>query len=283
MVPMAVAIRPVTSVIGAEISGVDLREPLSAADVEAIEQALIDHLVVFFRDQELTDAQQRDFAAQFGELEPFVLAPPANPDVPEMHALAFDNGAAALGSRVDSWHTDGTFMESPPLGTVLRAVELPAYGGDTCWANMYAAYEALSPALRELVEELDAEHDYMKVKYTTFDDYDDPEAELRKLRARYPLWRHPIVRTHPVTKRKLLYVNRNYATRIVGLSERENEMLLPFLFDHVRDPLFQCRFRWQPGSVAFWDNRSTQHYGVPDYPGRRVMHRIVIAGDRPFR
>jgi taurine dioxygenase len=283
MVAMAVSIRPVTSVIGAEISGVDLREPLSAADVEAIEQALIDHLVVFFRDQQLTDAQQRDFAAQFGELEPFVLAPPANPDVPEMHALAFDNGAAALGSRVDSWHTDGTFMESPPLGTVLRAVELPAYGGDTCWANMYAAYEALSPALRELVEELDAEHDYMKVKYTTFDDYDDPEAELRKLRARYPLVRHPIVRTHPVTKRKLLYVNRNYATRIVGLSERENEMLLPFLFDHVRDPLFQCRVRWQPGSVAFWDNRSTQHYGVPDYPGRRVMHRIVIAGDRPFR
>jgi taurine dioxygenase len=283
MVNMAVSIRPVTNVVGAEISGVDLREPLSAADVEAIEQALIDHLVVFFRDQQLTDAQQRDFAAQFGELEPFVLAPPANPDVPEMHALAFDNGAAALGSRVDSWHTDGTFMESPPLGTVLRAVELPAYGGDTCWANMYAAYEALSPALRELVEDLDAEHDYMKVKYTTFDDYDDPEAELRKLRARYPLVRHPIVRTHPVTKRKLLYVNRNYATRIVGLTERENEMLLPFLFDHVRDPLFQCRFRWQPGSVAFWDNRSTQHYGVPDYPGRRVMHRIVIAGDRPFR
>lgn len=280
---MAVAIRPVTSVIGAEISGVDLREPLATSEVEAIEQALIDHLVVFFRDQALTDAQQRDFAAQFGELEPFVLAPPANPDVPEMHALAFDNGAAALGSRVDSWHTDGTFMESPPLGTVLRAVELPPYGGDTCWANMYAAYDALSPALREMAEELDAEHDYMKVKYTTFDDYDDPEAELRKLRARYPLVRHPIVRTHPVTKRKLLYINRNYATRIVGLTERENEMLLPFLFDHVRDPLFQCRFRWQPGSVAFWDNRSTQHYGVPDYPGRRVMHRIVIAGDKPFR
>ncbi|MEO5839874.1 MAG: TauD/TfdA family dioxygenase [Acidimicrobiales bacterium] len=280
---MAVAIRPVTSVVGAEISGVDLREPLAAADVEAIEQALIDHLVVFFRDQPLTDAQQRDFAAQFGELEPFVLAPPANPDVPEIHALAFDNGAAALGSRVDSWHTDGTFMESPPLGTVLRAVELPAYGGDTCWANMYAAYDALSPALREMVEDLDAEHDYMKIKYTTFDDYDDPEAELRKLRARYPIVRHPIVRTHPVTKRKLLYVNRNYGTRIVGLTERENEMLLPFLFDHVRDPLFQCRFQWRPGSVAFWDNRSTQHYGVPDYPGRRVMHRIVIAGDKPFR
>ena len=280
---MAVAIRPVTSVIGAEISGVDLRQPLSRAEVDTIEQALLDHLVVFFRDQELTDVQHRDFAAQFGELEPFVLAPPANPDVPEMHTLAFDNGGAALGSRVDSWHTDGTFMDSPPLGTILRAVELPAYGGDTCWANMYAAYDALSPALQDMIEELDAEHDFMKIKYTTFDEFDDPAAELRKLRDRFPVMRHPIVRTHPVTKRKLLYVNRNYATRIVGLSERENEVLLPFLFDHVRDPLFQCRFQWQPGSIAFWDNRATQHYGVPDYPGRRVMNRIVIAGDKPFR
>ena len=280
---MTVAIRPLTSVIGAEVSGVDLRQPLSGADVDAIQQALLDHLVVFFRDQELDDKQHRDFAAQFGELEPFVLAPPANPDVPEMHTLAFDDGAVALGSRVDSWHTDGTFMDAPPLGTILRAVELPEYGGDTCWANMYAAYEALSPALRDMVDDLDAEHDFMKISYTTFDEYDDPAAELRKLRDRYPVMRHPIVRTHPVTKRKLLYINRNYATRIVGLSERENEMLLPFLFDHVRDPLFQCRFRWAPGSIAFWDNRATQHYGVPDYPGRRVMNRVVIAGDKPFR
>ena len=280
---MTVEVRPVTSVIGAEITGVDLREPLSSDDVDAIEQALLDHLVVFFRNQELDDTQHRDFAAQFGELEPFVLAPPANPDVPEMHTLSFDNGAAALGSRVDSWHTDGTFMESPPLGTILRAVELPEYGGDTCWANMYAAYEALSPAIRDMIDDLDAEHDFMKISYTTFDEYDDPAAELRKLRDRYPVMRHPIVRTHPVTKRKLLYVNRNYATRIVGLSERENEILLPFLFDHVRDPLFQCRFRWEPGSIAFWDNRATQHYGVPDYPGRRVMNRVVIAGDKPFR
>lgn len=280
---MTVDIRPVTSVIGAEVSGVDLREPLSQSDVDTIQQALLDHLVVFFRDQQLDDKQHRDFAAQFGELEPFVLAPPANADVPEMHTLSFDNGAAALGSRVDSWHTDGTFMDAPPLGTILRAVELPDYGGDTCWANMYAAYDALSPALREMLDDLDAEHDFMKISYTTFDDYDDPAAELRKLRDRYPVMRHPIVRTHPVTKRKLLYINRNYATRIVGLTERENELLLPFLFDHVRDPLFQCRFRWAPGSVAFWDNRATQHYGVPDYPGRRVMNRVVIAGDKPFR
>jgi taurine dioxygenase len=279
---MAIEITPMTAVIGAEISGLDLRDPLATSAIDAIRQALLDHLVVFFRDQYLDDRQQRDFAAQFGELEPFVLAPPANPDVPEMHTLAFDNGAAALGSRVDSWHTDGTFMQCPPLGTVLRAVELPEFGGDTCWANMYAAYDALSAPMRELVDQLEAEHDYMKVTYTTFDDYDDPAAELQKLRARFPIMRHPVVRTHPVTKRKLLFVNRNYVTRLVGLTERENEILLPYLFDHVRDPLFQCRFRWTPGAIAFWDNRSTQHYGVPDYPGRRVMNRVVVAGDRPF-
>ena len=122
----------------------------------------------------------------------------------------------------------------------------------------------------------------MKISYTTFDEYDDPAAELRKLRDRYPVMRHPIVRTHPVTKRRLLYINRNYATRIVGLSERENEMLLPFLFDHVRDPLFQCRFQWRPGSIAFWDNRAVQHYACSDYwPSVRVMERASIVGDAP--
>ena len=279
---MAIEVRPQTGCIGAEIHGVDLREPLSTATRDAIEGALLDHLVVFFRDQELNDEQHRDFAAQFGELEPFVLAPAANADVPEMHKLAFADGAEARGSKTDSWHTDGPFMECPPLGTVLRAVELPAYGGDTCWVNMYSVYESLSPAMQEMLEGLTAVHDFMKVTYTTFDDMPDPAAELRKMRERYPAMEHPVVRTHPVTKRKLLYVNRNYTMRIMGVTDDENDLLLPFLFDRVKDPAFQVRFQWAPGSVAFWDNRATQHYAVPDYPGRRLMHRIVIAGDRPF-
>src|SRR4051794_15782924 len=278
---MTIDVRPVSGVIGAEISGVDLRQPLSPEDQKVITEALLDHLVVFFRDQHLTDEQHRDFAAQFGPLEPFVLAPPANPDVPEMHTLTFDNGDGAKGSMTDSWHTDGTFMAEPPMGTILRAVELPAYGGDTCWANMYAVYESLSPALQRALDGLEAEHDFMKISYTTFDNYPDPEAELRKLRTTFPVMRHPVVRTHPVTKRKLLYVHRNYTMRIVGLTPRENEVMLPFLYDLVRDPAFQCRVRWEPGSVAFWDNRSTQHYATPDYPGRRVMTGIVIAGARP--
>ena len=275
---MGVRVEPLTGVIGAEVYGIDLRAPLSDGTRTALRDALAEHLVLFFHDQQLNDRQHRDFAAQFGPLEPFAFAPTADGDLPEMHALAFEDGAAALGSRVDSWHTDGTFMPMPPNATVLRAVELPPYGGDTCWANMYAAYDALSAPLRSMLDELDAEHDFMKITYTTFDDADDPEAELRRLRERYPVVRHPLVCAHPDTGRKLLYCNRNYVTRIVGMTEHENELLLPFLFDHVRDPRFQCRFRWRDGSVAIWDNRATQHLGVPDYPGRRVMHRVVLEG-----
>jgi taurine dioxygenase len=279
-----VRVEPLTGVIGAEVSGVDLREPLPSPQVAALRDALLEHLVLFFHDQHLDDRQHRDFAAQFGVLEPFAFAPPANGDLPEMHALAFDDGSVALGSRVDNWHTDGTFMPMPPNATVLRAVELPAYGGDTCWANMYAAYEALSAPVRTMIDELDAEHDFMKITYTTFDEAEDPAAELRRLRERYPIVRHPLVCAHPETGRKLLFCNRNYVTRIVGLTERENEVLLPFLFDHVRDPRFQCRFRWRAGSIAMWDNRATQHLGVPDYRGRRTMHRVVIGGTtRPAR
>lgn len=278
---MAIEVSPTTGVIGAEVRGVDLRLPLDPSDRSVIDEALLDHLVLFFRDQDLDDEQHRDFAAQFGPLEPFVLAPPANPDVPEMHVLRFDHGSAARGSNVDSWHADGTYMDRPPLGTVLRAVELPPHGGDTCWANMYAAYEALSAPVKRALEGLSAVHDFAKISYTTFDDAADPAAELDRVRQRYPAVRHPVVRTHPVTGRKVLFVHRNYTVRIEELTARENEVLLPWLFDHVRDPAFQCRFRWSPGAVALWDNRATQHYGVPDYAGPRVMHRVVIAGDRP--
>ena len=187
-----------------------------------------------------------------------MLAPAANADVPEMHKLAFADGASAKGSMTDSWHTDGTFMECPPLGTVLRAVELPDYGGDTCWANMYAVYESLSPAMQEMLEDLTAVHDFMKVTFTTFDDADDPEAELRKVREQYPVVRHPIVRTHPATLRKLLYVNRNYTMRIVGLTDAENEVL-PFLFDREGSRT-KCVSTGSPVRSCSGDNRSTQHW-----------------------
>ncbi len=271
-----------TGALGAVVRGADLAAPLPRAVLTALERALAEHLVLVFRDQHLTDVQHRDAAAQFGPLTPFEFAPPVGDATPEMHALAFDDGAAAKGSRVDEWHTDGSFMARPPMGTMLRAVVLPTTGGDTCFADMRAAFDALSPAMRSLLDGMQAEHDFTKIGYTTFDDRPDRAAHLAALREQYPVRRHPVVRTHPTSGRKLLYLNRNYTTRLVGLGERENEVLLPFLFDHVRDPFFQCRVRWQPGTVVLWDNRATQHYAVPDYRGRRVMHRVVIEGDEPY-
>jgi taurine dioxygenase len=278
---MTIEIEPLTTQIGAEIHGVDLASPLSAPTVAALSDALLLHKAIFLRGQQLEDRQLRDAAAHFGVLETYPLAPDADPTVPEVHELSFDDGSLARGSRVDSWHTDGTYMECPPMATMLYAVQIPPCGGDTCFADTEAAYEALSPMVRELIDGLTATHDYAQVRNWLVDDAEDPAAAHRAMRAKYPLMHHPVVRTHPITGRRGLFVNRNYTSYLDGLTERENAALLPLLFDQVHDPLFQCRFRWSQGAVAFWDNRSTQHFGVPDYQGKREMHRVVVKGDRP--
>jgi taurine dioxygenase len=161
-------------------------------------------------------------------------------------------------------------MQEPPMGSVLRAVQLPPCGGDTLFANMEAAYDALSSPIQRIVDELSATHDFTH-----------SSAHRRALHDQYPPVTHPVVRVHPVTGRRSLYVNRIFTVSINELNDRENAALLSFLCDHVRSPDFQCRFSWRPGSVAFWDNRCTQHYAVADYSDTRVMHRVVIAGDRP--
>jgi taurine dioxygenase len=273
-------VSPITSTIGAEIGGIDLTQPLSPDEVEVIAAALHTHGVVFFRDQPITDEQQRDRALQFGTPEIFAFAAGVHPDIPEVHAVTFDDGSLAKGRNADAWHSDATWMAEPPYGSILRAVELPAVGGDTCWADTAAAYDDLSSAMQRLLDEMTATHDFIKSFGPFFEGPDGP-ARYEAIRAKHPPVVHPVVRVHPVTKRKALYVNRNFTTRLDGLTERENEVLLPFLCDHVRSPDFQCRFRWTPGSIAFWDNRGTQHYAVPDYSGRRVMHRVILAGDRP--
>jgi taurine dioxygenase len=269
-------VAPVTPVIGAEISGVDLAEPLSAAERAGIEQALLDHLVLFFRGQDITPEQQIAFARQFGEIS----IPPISPKYGTDPELIVLDQLSPKGEGADNWHSDNTFMAEPPLGSILKAVELPKLGGDTCFASAYAAYEALSPALRALVDGLSAMHDLTKplqkaiaAGHTT--------ASLEELQKQWPPVEHPVTRTHPVTGRKALYVNGNSTTRLVGLSERENDLLLPFLCDHIRSPEFQCRLRWDTNTIAFWDNRSAQHYAVPDYSERRVMHRVTLVGDRP--
>jgi taurine dioxygenase len=273
----SIEIKVLTPTVGAEISGVDLRNPLSEMEVEKIEQALLDHLVVFFRDQDITPAQQIEFGRRFGDL----CFPPFMTDHGEDPELLVLDQVSPKGEGTDTWHSDNTFMAEPPLGSILKAVLLPTNGGDTCFASAYAAYEALSPPMQTLLQGVTAIHDLtatLERANAAGHTKADVEAVLRKS----PAVEHPVVRTHPVTKRRALYVNANSTTHLVGLSDRENEVLLPFLFDQFLAPEIQTRFRWEPNSIAFWDNRSAQHLAVADYEERRIMHRVTIAGDKPF-
>lgn len=270
-------VRPLTSVIGAEVSGVDLATAADDAEtMTVLHRALLDHLVLFFRDQEVTPEQQLAVGRWFGELEIHAFATP-HPDHPELVVL--DQTTPATDGA-NSWHSDSSFMAQPAMGSILAAQQLPPLGGDTCWASMYAAYEALSPSLRDMLDELSALHDLTGPLVKAVQG-GHSIGGIDEMQRRWPPLAHPVVRTHPETGRKLLFVNSNFVTRIVGLTERENAALLPMLLDHVRSPDFQVRFRWEPGSVAFWDNRSCQHYAVPDYDQRRIMHRVTIAGDEP--
>jgi taurine dioxygenase len=269
----SIEITPVTAVIGAEVHGVDLREELSDVDVKIIRHALLDHLVVFFRDQHITDEQQLAFALRFGPMHVSPLQT-VHQDAPEIVVL---NQVFPKGEGADEWHSDNTFLAEPPMGSILRAVELPAVGGDTCFASMYAAYEGLSPAMRAFVDGLRGVHDITNPLRKAIRD-GHSTLDLTEMQAKCPPVEHNVVVTHPETGRRALFVNRNSTTHIVGLSDREQDVLLPFLFDHVRSPEYQCRFHWEPGSIAFWDNRSVQHYAVADYHERRIMHRATIAG-----
>jgi len=270
-------VEPLTPTIGAEISGVDLREPLSTEQVTQIEDALLAHLVVFFRNQDITPAQHIAFGRRFGELcyPPFMTDHGDDPEI-----LVLDQ-TDPRGEGTDVWHSDNTFMPEPPMGSILKAIQLPEQGGDTCFASAYAAYDALSPALREMLDDLTAVHD-LTATLMRANAAGHTNADVAAILEKSPPVEHPVVRTHPRTGRKALFVNANSTTRIAGLTDRENAVLLPFLCDHVRAPEFQCRFRWTPHAIAFWDNRSAQHLAVADYQERRVMHRVTLAGDKPF-
>jgi taurine dioxygenase len=267
---------PVNPCIGATVSGVDLRCELSASEVAAIEARLVEYGVLFFRKQDLTPEHQLALARQFGEIS----EPPLQPKYGTNPELIVLDQASPRGEGADEWHSDNTFMAEPPMGSILKAVLLPKLGGDTCYANMHAAYDALSPPIQRLVDELEAVHDITKPMKRALE-AGHSESNLAEIQAQWPPVVHPVARTHPVTGRKALFVNGNSTTHILGLSEREGEPLLRMLIDHARDPAFQCRFHWDVNSIAFWDNRSVQHYAVPDYTERRIMNRVTLAGDRP--
>ncbi|OKA26777.1 taurine dioxygenase [Pseudomonas versuta] len=277
---MSLTITPISSALGAQIDGVDLTRPLSPQQRDAIEQALLEHQVIFFKDQSITPQQQARFAANFGDLH----IHPIYPNVPEQpEVLVLDTAVTDVRDNA-VWHTDVTFLPTPAMGAVLSAKQLPAFGGDTLWASGIAAFEGLSRPLQVLLDGLTATHDFTK-SFPLERFGSTPEDFLRweQTRKNNPPLSHPVVRTHPVSGRKSLFVNEGFTTKINELSEAESEAILKLLFAHSTRPEYTIRWRWQENDVAFWDNRVTQHYAVDDYrPNRRVMHRATILGDAPF-
>jgi len=276
----SILVTPLTPTIGAVIGGIDLSKRPDDSQIAQIRAALLAHKVIFFEDQHLTPTQHRDFAARFGGLHTHPLYPGVA-EAPELFVL--DNHAGNPTDN-DAWHTDVTFIETPPLGALLYAKTLPEHGGDTVWANMQAAYEALSKPMRDFLVQLDAVHDFARgfpAKLTVAKAAGE-DKYARAVQENPPVV-HPVIRTHPETAADSLFVNYGFTARIKGLKRAESDALLNMLFVHIQKPEFHVRWRWKPNAIAFWDNRITQHYAVNDYlPHRRVMHRATVLGDKPF-
>lgn len=269
----ALDIKPLTPAIGAEIRDIDLAAVDTPARIPEIRAALLKHGVIFFRDQDLTQEQHIAFARHFGDLE----VHPATPkDQPYPEVLRIAHGPKSRGQE-NNWHSDVTWREEPSLGSILLAREVPECGGDTLFANMHLAYERLSEQMQRFCEGLTAVHDIARVFAKRLD------KAPQDLHEKFPPKRHPVIRTHPETGERVIYVNTAFTSHIEGLSAKESAWLLDHLYATAKDVEIQCRFRWQAGSIAFWDNRVCQHLAVSDYfPARRVMERVTIAGDKPF-
>jgi len=271
-------IKRIAGALGAEIHGIDLAAGLTETQAAQVRQVLLEHQVIFFRDQRLEAAQYLRFAQAMGEpVEyPFVKGLDGYPVIIEVKKLEHER--SNFGGI---WHSDTTYLQQPPMGSMLLAREVPPFGGDTLFASQYAAYEALSEGMRKLLDPLVAVNSSAKADVSkTREDRiaSDGRADAKK----DYVSEHPVVRTHPETGRKALYVNVAHTVRFAGMTEEESAPLLHFLFQHQVRPEFTCRFAWQPGSLAFWDNRCVQHNPVNDYHGfRRLMHRITLAGDTP--
>ncbi|UCD67781.1 MAG: TauD/TfdA family dioxygenase [Betaproteobacteria bacterium] len=271
-----IKVRPLNAALGAEIFGVDISRPLAGQVVKEIRQAFLEHLVVFFRDQQLTPQQQLAFARQFG-------APMAYPQLKGLADCPLVTPVIKLEHERNNfggvWHTDTAYLDRPPMASLLYALQTPLHGGDTLFANQYLAYETLPANIRGELGELIAVNTSTKAEATRTREerQRDSGDQLQVLSAK-----HPAVRTHPETGRKSLYVNVGHTTHFDARSEQDSAELLAVLFAHQIRPEFTCRFHWQPGSLAFWDNRCTLHFPVNDYHGsRRVMHRVTLTGDKP--
>jgi taurine dioxygenase len=268
-----IQIEPLTGYIGAEIHGVDLREPLNDGMRDIVHRALMEHLVVFFRDQALTPDQHVAFGKQFGELH-------IHPSAPGVHGrdelMMVHTDASSPWAEGTTWHTDVSCDAEPPMASILHLTSVPDVGGDTLFASMYAAYDALSDNMKKILDPMMALH--------TGEGYHGRYEEIGGAqRRKYESSAHPVVRTHPVTGRKAIFVNAPFTDHIVGLNRPESDALLNFLYAHSIQPNFQCRFKWRKNSIAFWDNRCVQHHATWDYfPQTRSGIRVTIKGDKPI-
>lgn len=273
-------VRPISGACGAEVHGVDLSQNLSDATIAGIRKALLDHCVIFFRDQDIDVAQHKAFAKRFGKIfvHPNYKGVGADDEVVVIRREPGDKKIVG-----EEWHADTTMVEEPPMAAILYAIEVPAFGGDTMFASQYAAYDALSDGMKKMLSGLRAYHSDRKVA--------GPQANMNAFRTTKVReddgWRetvslHPVVVTHPETGRKLLYVNHSYTYCFEGMTEEESRPLLDYLLNHGHRPEFTCRFRWEKGSIAFWDNRVCKHLAVHDsHKERRHMRRIQVCGTKP--
>jgi|SRR5271163_5238987 len=265
--------RKLSPVIGAEIEGVDLSHSLSRRQLEDLRAALLENLVIFFRDQNLTANQHKDLGRHFGQLHIHPAPLGILEGHPEVVIIKADENSEHIAG--EEWHSDVSCDAEPPMGSILYLSEVPPVGGDTLFASMYAAYEALSDSMQRFLGGLTAIHDGAR-------NYEGRQPASGRA-TEFPRAEHPVVRTHPETGRDALFVNRLFTTRLVQLKKRESDAILGTLFRHIENPEFHCRFQWRPNSIAFWDNRCTQHLALWDYyPHRRYGHRVTIAGDKPF-
>ena len=264
--------------LGAELYGVNLAQDLSNDVLKEIRRLLVEHEVIFFRDQDISHEQHKQIAHFFGPLQTH----PAYGTVPDFPEITILESTAEKPTKIEKWHTDMTFREHPPMGSILRSKICPPSGGDTLWSSMTSAYEALSQPMKDFLDNLNAEHDFSHGFKESLAEPGGRERLKDAIKDNPPVI-HPVIQTHPESGKKVIFVNTLFTTKIIELSADESNSILNFLYDYIKTPEFTCRFSWEPNSIAFWDNRSTQHKPVNDYfPSHRMLERITIDGNKPY-
>ena len=275
---MTITVQHLSGSLGAEISGIDLTQPLDNSIYAHIRQLLVEHEVIFFRDQDISLSQHKALAESFGPLQTH----PAYGTIEGFPEITILESTPEKPTMIECWHSDMTFKKHPPMGTILRSRIIPPKGGDTLWSSMTAAYDGLSSGMQNFLSSLTAVHDFAFGFKESLAEAGGRE-RLAQAVADNPPVEHPVICTHPESGKKVIFVNELFTTHIVGMTAKESRALLGFLYEHIVTPEFTCRFSWQPNSIALWDNRSTQHKPINDYfPSHRKLERTTIDGDKPY-